>query len=101
MRITRTLALGVALGSLVGCAGLTDRSGDSQTFSAELRCGQLPISVQGQGESLQLQAGAERFELQQAVSASGARYVAQGEPETSLWFKGEQASLVLRGEPYP
>ena len=102
MYISRPLVLTLALAAVTGCSnGLFDSAVIDQPFSAELQCGQLPISVQGQGESLQLQAGGEQLQLTQAVSASGARYLAEGEPETSLWFKGEQATLVLRGKQYP
>src|SRR5690606_36565427 len=96
---------------LAGCGAAEDERRDADTpFSTELRCGQLPIRVQGKGESLQLEIGGEQRQLQQAVSASGARYVqrqdgegaAEGEePEqTGLWFKGDQASLLLDGVEY-
>lgn len=97
---------------LAGCGAAEDERRDADTpFSTELRCGQLPIRVQGKGESLQLEIGGEQRQLQQAVSASGARYVqrqdgegaAEGEEQeqTSLWFKGDQASLLLDGVEYP
>lgn len=74
---------------------------ESAGFAAQLRCGQLPISVEGQGEQLTLEVHGQQLALTQQISASGARYVADGEAETSLWFKGEQATLVLDGTEYP
>lgn len=88
--------------ALAGCnADVTEPEAPPAAFSAELRCGQLPINVKGEGEQLTLDVHGKQLTLQQAVSASGARYVAEGETETSLWFKGDQASLVLEGTEYP
>ena len=102
MDLIRILTPFAVLAALAGCRAETV---EPQTlpavFNAELRCGQLPISVNGQGEQLSLQVRGEQVTLQQAVSASGARYVAEGEAQTSLWFKGEQATLVFEGVEYP
>ena len=100
--LIRTVAPFAVLAILTGCgAAVVEREAPAVAFSADLRCGQLPIKVRGQGEHMHLQAGAEQLTLNQAISASGARYVAEGETETSLWFKGEQATLVLDGMAYP
>lgn len=99
--------LAAALTTLAGCSTTAPdtsvpRIGGGEPFTAELNCGQLPITARQQGaEGLLLNVRGEEFILSQAISASGARYVAEGEPETSLWFKGEQAWLVLRGDEYP
>lgn len=88
--------------ALAGCnANVAEPDAPPAGFSAELRCGQLPIKVKGEGEQLTLDVHGKQLTLQQQVSASGARYVAEGESETSLWFKGDQASLVLEGTEYP
>ncbi|WP_285276571.1 META domain-containing protein [Halopseudomonas bauzanensis] len=97
--------LAAALTTLAGCSTATPdtsvpRIGAGEPFTAELNCGRLPISAKGDDDLL-LTVGAEQFVLNRAISASGARYVAEGEPETSLWFKGEQAWLVLAGDEYP
>ncbi|OFE13804.1 hypothetical protein PHACT_00185 [Pseudohongiella acticola] len=91
---------------LAGCAldnanNPTDNTVGAQRFSADLQCGVLPISVRGQGEVVQLTVRGEQIDMQQRISASGARYVADTEAENSLWFKGEQASLTLEGMSYP
>lgn len=102
MDLIRTVAPLAVLVALTGCgAGVVEQETTPTTFNAELRCGQLPISVSGQGEQLNLQVKGEQLTLHQAVSASGARYMAQDDEETSLWFKGEQATLVLEGMQYP
>jgi heat shock protein HslJ len=43
----------------------------------------------------------EHYELEQAVSASGARYEAAGDPTTTLWVKGDRATLAVRGQALP
>ncbi|MFA5679086.1 MAG: META domain-containing protein [Pseudomonas sp.] len=102
MYLIRTLAPPAILTALVGCnAGVVEQADIQPAFNAELHCGLLPISVIGQGEQMQLQVKGEQIELRQVISASGAHYVAPGEEETSLWFKGEQAALVLQGIEYP
>lgn len=102
LNLIRTLAPLAMLAGLAGCnTEVAEPAVASSAFDAELRCGQLPIRVTGQGEQLSLQVGDRRLQLQQAISASGARYATEGEAEISLWFKGEQATLVLDGLEYP
>lgn len=94
--------LAAAVVTVAGCsANVTERAA-TEPFHAELNCARLPITAtQQDDDQLLLSAKGEPFVLTQAISASGARYVAEGEPETSLWFKGEQARLVLQGVDYP
>lgn len=114
----------ISCAALIGCnhGALTETGNDgagdnasvssvnARPFSAELQCGLLPISVAGQGGSLQVtlqqslgqgQEQDQSIDMQQRISASGARYVADTDAETSLWFKGENATLVLDGVSYP
>ena len=74
-------------------------------FSSPLVCGDRSANVgvgrTGQREFLQLIAGGERFELYQTITASGARYEAVDDPRTFVWFKGQRATLTVRGETYP
>ncbi|SDT10947.1 Heat shock protein HslJ [Halopseudomonas litoralis] len=98
--------LAATLMALAGCSNRqvdapAATSGANQPFTAALNCGRLPITATQQGDGLLLSAGDDQWVLRQAISASGARYVAEGEPETSLWFKGERAWLVLQGQEYP
>lgn len=105
-----TLALAATFTVLAGCAAGTDQRPaasqiESEGFSTQLQCGRLPVSAAGQGDELRVEVNGEQFAMRQAISASGARYVAETDAdtdaETSLWFKGEQAWLVLRGDEYP
>ena len=78
---------------------------ESAAFSAPLMCGQRSASVgaarAGEREILQLVVGNERFELYETATASGARYEAVTDARTSVWFKGQRATLTVRGETYP
>ena len=48
-----------------------------------------------------VRAGDEILDLPQVRSGSGARYAAEGEPETSFWNKGDKATFTLEGEVQP
>ena len=78
---------------------------ETAAFSAPLMCGPRSASVgvgrSGEREILQLTVGNERFELYETAAASGARYEAVTDARTSVWFKGERATLTVRGETYP
>ena len=64
-------------------------------------CGDQPIRAGFDADRMRLEVGDEGFDLRAAVSASGARYVAVGDPNTSFWSKGERGTLELRGQTYP
>ena len=84
-------------------------------FPSYFRCGERTLSVGFEGEQAVLridgqeraggsaQAGGPEQDLSlvQARSASGARFVAEGDPSTEFWTKGEQAWLTLRGVKWP
>jgi uncharacterized lipoprotein YbaY len=74
-------------------------------FNSPLVCGDRTASVGvariGQREILQLSVGSERFELYETVTASGTRYEAVNDARTFIWFKGQRATLAVRGETYP
>jgi heat shock protein HslJ/uncharacterized lipoprotein YbaY len=72
-----------------------------RAFATEFRCGEQRITVDFTDKAMRLLVGADTFELRQAVAASGARYEAVGDPTTSFWSKGREATLVVRGERYP
>ena len=49
-----------------------------------------------------LTAGTQVFELHRTETASGARYVASGEPPaTFFWDQGDLATVVVHGDTYP
>lgn len=66
-----------------------------------LVCGEQPIRVGFRDGEMRLQVGDQAFDLRQAVSASGARYVALADPQTWVWIKGDRATLQLAGQSYP
>ena len=105
MNLIQGVGLVTVLSSVVGCcASIATPPDDSPAFTADLHCGQLPLHVEGQGEHLTLRVLSKPMVLQQVISASGARYKAVADDEdkpTELWFKGDQASLILQGVPYP
>jgi uncharacterized lipoprotein YbaY len=74
-------------------------------FSSPLVCGDRKASVgvgrSGQREFLQLTVGGERFELYETTTASGSRYEAVDDARTYVWFKGQRATLTVRGVTYP
>ena len=102
LNLIRAVAPFAIVATLAGCnTPVAEPEVAAAAFTAELKCGQLPISVDGRGEQLTLHAADQQLTLQQAISASGARYVGEDETQTSLWFKGEQAALVWQGMEYP
>lgn len=84
---------------------LTLKRYEPAAFNSPLLCGDRRANVGvarvGPREILQLTVGGERFELYETVTASGARYEAVSDPRTFVWFKGQRATLSVRGESYP
>ncbi len=74
---------------------------DADSSAASLRCGEQLVSVSQAGERLILVVGQERIAMRQVEAASGARFVAENDPSTIFWSKGDSATLALRGETYP
>jgi heat shock protein HslJ/membrane-bound inhibitor of C-type lysozyme len=70
-------------------------------FPTVFQCGDRRATVDFLRESMRLTVGNETFEMRQAVAASGARYEAVGDPTTSFWNKGRNATLVVKGRTYP
>lgn len=73
----------------------------SAGFSSILECGQLQISAGYEDTDLILQVAGDRYRMLPVRSASGARFEAEGDPSTRFFSKGENALLILRGQPYP
>ncbi|SDW88057.1 META domain-containing protein [Thiocapsa roseopersicina] len=70
-------------------------------LSSELVCGDQPIRVGFLEDRMRLQVDDRAFDLRQAVSGSGARYVALADPSTSFWSKGDRGMLEIAGTAYP
>jgi heat shock protein HslJ/uncharacterized lipoprotein YbaY len=72
-----------------------------RAFATDFQCGGQRVTVDFTDKAMRLLVGSETFELRQALSASGARYEAAGDPTTSFWNKGRNATLVVKGKPFP
>ncbi len=74
-------------------------------FASTLRCGdrsaRFGIGKRDGKDVPQLDAGGRRYDLKEVVSASGARYEAIDDPRTTVWNKGDRATVVVAGEPWP
>ncbi len=68
---------------------------------ASLRCGEQDISVAMTDDRMVLFVDQERISMRQVEAASGARFVAEHDPTTIFWSKGDSATLAIRGETYP
>ena len=70
-------------------------------FVSAFRCGDRTIRVGFAGESAVLDTGSERLVLEPSRAASGARYEAEGDPDTWFWNQGDSALVSLAGEELP
>lgn len=70
-------------------------------FSSVLQCGRLQVSAGYEGDTLVLDANGEKYLLLPVESASGARYEAEGDPDTRFWSKGDTADLIIDSKRYP
>src|SRR6056297_1666139 len=66
-------------------------------FVSAFRCGDRMIRVGFAGESAVLDTGSERLVLEPSRAASGARYEAEGDPDTWFWNQGDSALVSLAG----
>jgi heat shock protein HslJ len=90
-----------------------DRGRDVAVFSPErgsrddrpsrdrLRCGNREIVVEYLQDALVLTIGRETFIMHPVKAASGAKYVADNDPATTFWSKGDRALLVWKGQALP
>jgi len=70
-------------------------------FASTLRCGDVTVELGFLGEDPRLRIGATYLDLARERTASGAKYVADGDPETWIWTKGHMATLSLNGTELP
>lgn len=106
----RPIPMGIvcALVLLDGCATGTRSDAEppgtgpaSVPATVRMRCGDQEIAVGFREQAMRLQMGDESFDLREVISASGAKYEAVGDPTTTYWSKGKNATLVVRGRSYP
>lgn len=79
---------------------VTEVTEASHPFST-WHCARQPILVRMIGPLMEIVFRGDSRILQQAVSASGARYVAPGDPGTEFWGKGSQAAVKWSGTTLP
>ncbi|MFO8142775.1 MAG: MliC family protein [Marinobacter sp.] len=98
VRLSVVAAVGFGLAA---CASHPESEGLSDYGS--YRCGQLEVRMtSSEGSDLVgLEYLDRRVLLKPAVAASGALYVAPGDPDTRFWSKGQRGTLTLRGQTLP
>lgn len=70
-------------------------------FHTVMRCGSQEISVGSTQTGIRMQVGQTVYHLRQAISADGARYVADEDGAVSFWSKGDRATVTLDQETLP
>lgn len=70
-------------------------------YHATFRCGGEVIRVGFAGENAVLDTDSERLILAPSRAASGARYEAEGDPDTWFWNQGDSALVSLGGRELP
>lgn len=104
MKLSHLLMAAAAPLVIVGCGGpkpeTAGDAGASLAFGTDYDCAGLAISVGILDEETVLRANGKAYRLAPVETASGAKYAAEGEPETSFWSKGEEGLLVLEGVEY-
>ena len=104
MKFSHLLMAAAAPLVIVGCGEpkpeTAGDAGASLAFGTDYDCSGLAISVGILDEETVLRANGKEYRLAPVETASGAKYAAEGEPETSFWSKGEEGLLVLEGVEY-
>jgi len=74
-------------------------------FASLLKCGErsalFGIGRRDGRDAPQLVIGERRYDLKPVPAASGARYEAVGDPRTSVWNKGDRATVTVGGVAWP
>lgn len=70
-------------------------------FASRMVCGETEIEIGFIDDQARLRIDGETIDLYPAVSASGARFEAKGDPDTFFWSKGNTALVGLRGQMLP
>ncbi len=66
-----------------------------------LLCGNREVVIEYRHDTLVLSIGRETFLMRPVRSASGSKYVADNDPKTTFWSKGDRAQLVVKGQSLP
>jgi heat shock protein HslJ/uncharacterized lipoprotein YbaY len=70
-------------------------------FASAFRCGGQTIRVGFAGDDAVMDTGAARVVLKPVPAASGARYEAEGDPDTWFWNQGDNALVSIEGTELP
>jgi len=96
------LALGVALSACASAPVAAPAPSEAaEPFALQYLCGDRDVTVGFVGDMPQMRAGGGSFALRQVPAASGAKFVAAGDPTTVFWSKGDKAAVTVRGEAWP
>ncbi|MDD3576264.1 YbaY family lipoprotein [Halothiobacillus sp.] len=74
---------------------------ETEVFTTAMMCGSTPVMVSGQTDSVTMKIEGQTIKLNRSVSADGARYVAENDPATVFWSKGNTATITLKGTVLP
>ena len=67
-------------------------------FATAFDCGGTAVAFGIADDKAVLRVGGQDYEMQQAIAASGARYVAVDDESTEFWSKGDSAMLTVEGQ---
>lgn len=87
--------------SVIDAGALNMTQVKAQTFAPAWRCGSQRVTTSFAGDTMDLTIGNMSLAMRQMISASGARYEAIGDPQTTAWIKGDKMTLAVRGQAYP
>jgi heat shock protein HslJ/membrane-bound inhibitor of C-type lysozyme len=87
--------------SLVDLAPMRLRPVEQVAFGTPYQCGDRTVIFGVLGSHERMIVDGENFDLAPVVSASGARYEALDDPETSFWSQGDRAMVAVRSETLP
>jgi heat shock protein HslJ len=100
LRVTGALAMEQRSGQ-VDLGEVRIRPVSEVGFGAPYLCGERSVVLGGLGNEHYMSLQDQVFLLRSEVSASGARYVAVDDSNTSIWTKGNEATVTLAGEELP
>lgn len=91
------------LALMTGCASSPDNSSQRGVPADTMACGQAEIGLDygDSGGVLTIELDGREMKLKEEESASGARFVAVDDDDTTFWSKGESATLTVDGRELP
>jgi heat shock protein HslJ/uncharacterized lipoprotein YbaY len=67
----------------------------------EMMCGTERVMVSAEQDAARVVIGGRTLVMKQVPAASGAKYEAEGDATTSYWSRGQNGTLVVKGNTYP